>query len=74
MVTVQGKFNNDILIPRSILKRNEPVERKTKKVADQGLDLDELLKHAEDTLPANETLTGKQLEVGGPILSPKNYN
>lgn len=73
MVTVHGKFNNDILIPRSILKRNEPVDRKPKKAA-EGLDLDELLKHAEDTLPANETLTGKQLEVGGPILSPKNYN
>ena len=73
MLTVQGKFNNDIRIPRSILKRNEPVEKKPKKAA-EGLDLDELLKHAEDTLPANETLTGKQLEVGGPILSPKNYN
>jgi len=61
-------MNNDILIPRSILKRNElppkhPVELD---------DFDELLNDAEQ-LAAKEAIVGRQIDMNGPMISPKLF-
>ena len=60
------KCNNDILIPRSILKRNElppknPVELD---------DFDELLNDAEQ-LATKEFIVGKGVDMNGPLVSPR---
>lgn len=62
-------MNNDILIPRSILKRNElppkpPVELD---------DFDELLNDAEQ-LAAKEAVIGRQIDMNGPMISPRLFN
>ena len=67
-----GKVNNDILIPRSILKRNEA--GLTKKGNKDNLDeFDELLNEAEQ-LASKEAVVGKQIDMNGPIVSPRTYN
>lgn len=68
----EAKVNNDILIPRSILKKNEVPQYK------RGLDdledeLDEFDAYgsgAEDI--AHEAVVGRQLK--GPLLSPKTFS
>jgi hypothetical protein len=63
-----SKMNNDILIPRSILKRNElPL-----KPAVELDDFDELLNDAEQ-LAVKETIIGRQIDVNGPMISPKLF-
>jgi predicted secreted acid phosphatase len=67
-----GKVNNDILIPRSILKRNEAgIAKKT--AGDNLDDFDELLNDAEQ-LASKEAVVGKQIDMNGPIVSPRTYN
>ena len=67
-----GKVNNDILIPRSILKRNEGGQ--SKKANKDNLDeFEELLNEAEQ-LASNEAVVGKQIDANGPIISPRTYN
>ena len=67
-----GKVNNDILIPRSILKRNEAgIAKKTK--GENLDDFDELLNDAEQ-LASKEAVVGKQIDMNGPIVSPRTYN
>ena len=63
------KCNNDILIPRSILKRNDlppkpPVELD---------DFEELLNDAEQ-LAANESIVGRGVDMNGPLISPRLMN
>lgn len=60
------KCNNDILIPRSILKKNDlppkpPVELD---------DFDELLNDAEQ-LASKEQIVGKGVDMNGPLVSPR---
>ena len=67
-----GKVNNDILIPRSILKRNEG--GLPKKNNQENLDeFDELLNDAEQ-LASKEAVVGKGIDMNGPIVSPRTYN
>jgi|TARA_B110001450_G_C17367897_1_gene378413 hypothetical protein len=67
-----GKVNNDILIPRSILKRNEAgIAKKGNK--DNLDEFDELLNEAEQ-LASKEAVVGKQIDMNGPIVSPRTYN
>ena len=67
-----GKVNNDILIPRSILKRNEAGIAK-KNNQDNIDEFDELLNDAEQ-LASKEAVVGKHIDMDGPIVSPRTYN
>lgn len=79
----QPKANNDVLIPRSILKRNNPgnlvkdrrLEEATQEyyryqedLAQQKLNRTE---SEEDTIGKYDALFGRQLMAGNPLLSPK---
>jgi len=71
------KVNNDILIPRSILKRNEVGPREVYKDQPQADELDEfeeLVGGAEMQIAPQEGVVGRQLDLNGPILSPKTFN
>lgn len=70
--TMAGKVNNDILIPRSILKRNEAGQNK-KSNKDNLDEFEELLNEAEQ-LASKEAVVGKQIDKNGPIISPRTYN
>lgn len=63
------KCNNDILIPRSILKRNEGVPKPPVELDD----FDELLNDAEQ-LAAKESIVGKGVDMNGPLVSPRLVN
>ena len=65
-----NKCNNDILIPRSILKKHEGVpRRKRDELSDQD-DLMAMLQEygSSDELGANETILGKQLNTNDSLL------
>jgi hypothetical protein len=63
------KCNNDILIPRSILKRNELPPK-----PQEELDFfDELLNDAEQLAP-KEAIVGKQIDMNGPMISPRLFS
>ena len=63
------KCNNDILIPRSILKRNELPPKDLAEIDD----FEELLNDAEQ-LASKETIIGKQINMNGPMLSPRLFS
>ena len=71
------KYNNDVLIPRSILKRNEVNRRDIydKDIADDLKEFDDLIgQGAELEIDPNEGIVGRHLDTKGPILSPKTFN
>jgi len=66
--------NNDILIPRSILKKNEPPKRYQPEKEDFD-EFDELLGPAgPDQIAPNEAVIGRHLDKDGPMLSPRTFN
>jgi hypothetical protein len=70
---LESKMNNDILIPRSILKKNEVPQYK-RGLNDNEDDLEEFelnVTGAED-IAQNEAVVGRQLR--GPLLSPKTFS
>ena len=69
-----GKVNNDILIPRSILKKNEAPKRYQTDKEDFD-EFEELLGPAgPDQIAPNEAVLGKHLDKVGPMLSPRTFN
>lgn len=77
-MSVPIKFNNDILIPRSILKKNEVGPRDLTKMpesADFLTEYDAIINHGIETnVSASEGVVGRQLDVNGPLLSPKKFD
>ena len=74
---IQVKFNNDVLIPRSILKRNEINRRELydREVVDDLKEFDEIIgQGTELEIDPNEGIVGRHLDLNGPILSPKTFN
>jgi hypothetical protein len=69
----EAKVNNDILIPRSILKKNEvpQYKRGPDDVEDELDEFDAYGSGAED-IAHNEAVVGRQLK--GPLLSPKTFS
>lgn len=68
------KINNDILIPRSILKKHDAPKRYMAEKEDLD-DFEELLGTSNlDQININETVVGKHLDKDGPMLSPKTYS
>ena len=71
------KVNNDVLIPRSILKKNDANRKDLfyKDIPDDLGEFDDLIAQgAELEINPNEGIVGRQLDVKGPILSPKTFN
>ena len=71
------KVNNDVLIPRSILKRNDVNRRDMfeQEMADDLGEYDELVGQGADLeIDPNEGIVGRHLDLNGPILSPKTFN
>ena len=72
------KVNNDILIPRSILKKNEVGPReylKQMESQDFVAEFEDLIGHGtESQVSPSEGIVGRQLNVRGPILSPKTFD
>ena len=62
-------MNNDILIPRSILKRNEMPPKPQVDLDD----FEELLNDAEQ-IATKEAIVGKQIDMNGPMISPRLFN
>ena len=83
---VGPKANNDILIPRSILKKNELRAREfaqmqlnhkdgVHNILDTYEEFEELNGHGPDhQLSPREGVVGRHLDADGPILSPKTFN
>ena len=67
-------MNNDILIPRSILKKNEAPKRYGGEKEDFD-EFEELLGPAgPDQIAPNEAVLGRHLDKDGPMLSPRTFN
>lgn len=65
-------MNNDILIPRSILKKNEVAQYKRLAEGDDEMEEFEAYGSAADDLAPKEAVVGRQLK--GPLLSPKTFS
>ena len=62
------------MIPRSILKKNEPPRRSQPEKEDFD-DFEELLGPAgPDQIAPNEAVIGRHIEKDGPMLSPRTFN
>ena len=72
------KVNNDILIPRSILKKNEVGPReyiRQQEAQDFVAEFDEIVGQGVDSqVSPTEGIVGRQLDTKGPILSPKTFD
>ena len=69
------KVNNDILIPRSILKKNEFGLKDKQRMRDELEEFEELLGQGDENQISNtEGIVGKHLDTNGPVLSPKTFN
>ncbi len=66
-----AKIYNDILIPRSILKKNEGEPRRKGRDGDT---FDDLLSGADQLIDPSEAVIGRGLEIDGPILSPRAHH
>lgn len=77
-MSVPIKFNNDILIPRSILKKNELGPRDLLKANESGDFLSEydaiVSQGIESQVTPSDGVIGRQLDINGPILSPKTFD
>ncbi len=68
-----GKVNNDILIPRSILKKSEyPKKLNNDYEVDYLNEFENLINGNEQLLP-KEAVVGKHVDLNGSILSPKVF-
>ena len=78
------KVNNDVLIPRSILKKSEvgPRDYAKMRLKDElpqlsdSEELEDFLagKNVEHQISPREGVVGRKLDVAGPILSPRTFN